>query len=161
MTSPADTRYVRGAEKLGKRIATIRAVLSVPALVQEANQLLLRRTLRRFDQQVDPDNRPWTPLAESTLARRGRAGGSKGSPILVQSGELRRSIKIIKGGAGTIYTNTGAEGRIGVEGSESLVGKARAHQRGTKNIPVRRFLGIGRPDVKAVDGLLRRKAESL
>lgn len=156
-----DTKYVRGAERLGRRIATIRAAVSVPVLVREANELLLRRTLDRFDREVDPDGKPWPALAGSTLERRKRANGFVGKPKLVQTGELRASIQLIRGGEGTLYTNTGAGGRIGIEGDEALVGKARAHQRGYKNIPVRRFLGIGKNDVTAVDGLLRRTAAKL
>ena len=158
MTTLQDTRYVRGAEKLGKRIATIRAALSVPVIAREANELLLRRTLARFDREVDPDGKPWPALASETLARRNRANGYPGKPKLVQTGELRASIKLLRGGEGSVYTNTGAGGRIGIEGDENLVGKARAHQRGYGNIPVRRFLGIGRNDVTAVDGLMRRIA---
>lgn len=153
-----DTKFVRGAERLGRRIATVRAALSLPLLVRETNELLLRRTLDRFDREVDPDGKPWPALADTTLERRRRAGGYPGKAKLVQTGELRASIQLIRGGEGTIFTNTGAGGRIGIEGDEELIGKARAHQRGLNNIPVRRFLGIGRNDITAVDGLLRRKA---
>ena len=159
-----DSKFVRGAEKLRRRIQTIRDTLGVKALTTEIGDLLLRRTLDRFDKQVDPDGRPWTPLAQSTLERRKRAGGRPGMPILRQSGELRGSIKLIRTAveAGTAtYVNTGAGVRIGVEGDSDLIGKARAHQKGykPKGIPIRRFMGVGRLDITAVDGLMRRAAK--
>ena len=153
-----DSPYVSGAAKLSKRIATIRAALAVPVLTKEIGELLLRRTLDRFEREVDPNYTPWRPLASSTLARRKRAGGVPGAKILQQTGAMKKSIKIIRGdNTGTIYTNTGAGVRIGIE-DEEQVPKARAHQRGTPRIPVRKFLGIGSRDVNAVDGLLRRAA---
>lgn len=153
-----DTQFVKGAEKLATRIRTIRATLAVSVLENEIGQLLLRRTLDRFDREVDPDNKPWTPLAPSSLERRRRSGGKQGKKILVQSGAMRGAIRRIRGSAsGLVAANTGAGFRIGVDDQEQT-GKALAHQKGTSSIPVRRFLGIGRLDIKAVDGLLRRRS---
>lgn len=154
-----DTRYVRGAERLSRRIATIRANLNVQDIVGEVGNLLLKRTQERFDREVTPDGVPWVPLKRSTIERKRRAGyGDKGK--LKRTEALRKSIRIIKGGAGTTFTNTGAGLRIGVEDPE-IVPRAVAQNRGTGRIPARRFLGIGRLDVKAVDGLLRRRAAKM
>lgn len=158
--SVTDTEYVRGAARLAQRIRTLRAALSLPVLENEIGQLLLRRTLQRFDNEVDPDGRPWAPLSTETLRRRKRKGGKQGKKILVQTGAMRAAIRRIRGSAsGLIAVNTGAGFRIGVADKEQT-GKAAAHQFGTAGIPVRRFLGIGRLDVKSVDSFLRRRADT-
>lgn len=155
----ADTEFVRGAERLGRRIATIRENLRLPVMTQEIGELLLRRTHERFDREVDPDGRPWVPLAPSTIEIKRRLGyGNKGK--LKRTEALRRSIRIIRGGLGTTFTNTGAGVRIGIE-SPKIAEYGKAQNQGTDRIPARRFLGIGRLDVKAVDSLLRRKAKEI
>lgn len=153
-----DTKFVKGAEKLSRRIATIRNKLDLPPLVEEIGGLLLKRTRERFDKQVDPDERPWADLAPVTIKIRRRLGYGPG-PKLRRTGQLREAIQLIRGRAdGGIFTNTGAGIRIGVIDPE-VVEKARALNRGTSRIPARRFLGISRLDVKAVDSFLRRIAE--
>lgn len=153
-----DTRFVRGADKLQKRIASIRASLDLPSMVEEVQGLLLARTLRRFDAEVDPDGKAWKDLAPATVKDKLRKGGGKKK--LVKTKEMRDSIKAIRGGIGTLSTNTGAQGRIGIN-DPAVVTRARVHQKGYKKIPARRFLGIGALDIKAVDSLLRRKAKTL
>jgi phage gpG-like protein len=159
-----DTRYVGGVQKLGRRIATIRAAFSLPVLTDQISDLLVRRAKDRFEKQQDPDGKMWTPLAATTLARRRRAGGIPGRKILSQTNELRDSIRAIKGALGGIFAvNTGAGVRIGFVGGEHLQLKARAHSYGNKKrgLPQRRILGVGAADVKAVDGLLRRVAAKM
>lgn len=157
-----DTRYVHGAERLGRRMATITAALSLPVLTREVGELLLKRTLIRFKEEVDPDNVPWKPLAATTMLRRRNIPGiGEAHPILVRSTRLRGAIRVLRGqAAGAVYTNTGAGVRIGVDDPD-LVARARAHQQGNARVPQRRFLGIGRLDVKAVDSLLRRRGAKL
>lgn len=155
-----DTKFVKGADKLKTRIATIRTNLALPEMTDAIGQLLLARTLRRFDREVDPDNVPWKPRAESTMKRRERANYPPDSPLLVETGGLRNAIRLIRGGRGTVSVNTGAGVRIGVQDTQ-IAKRAGAHQRGYGHIPQRRFLGIGRLDIKAIDSLLRRKAEQL
>lgn len=155
-----DTKFVDGAEKLKRRIATITASLALPAMMNEIGELLLRRTLRRFDAEVDPDNQKWKPLASETLQRRKRSGGYEGKKILVQTGEMRKAIDIIRGGAGSVYTNTGAGVRIGIQDEEIAV-RGRVHNSGLGGIPQRRFLGIGKTDIGSVDQFLRRRADAM
>jgi hypothetical protein len=155
-----DTRFVHGAARLSQRIATLRARLALPEVVPEIGALLLRRTLDRFDHELDPDGQHWKPLTEDTFKRRGylnkeqaRAGLHQ---MLVRTGTLRDSIALIRGGLDSTFTNTGAGLRIGIPASardargELVSAYARIQNR------ERRFLGIGALDVKAVDGLLRR-----
>ena len=155
-----DTKYVNGVKKLGQRVKTIRTALALPVMVNEITDLLLRRTLDRFDREIDPDYVPWEPLADSTLARR-RRDGVKSTKKLNRTGAMRGAIKRIRGAAaGLLVTNTGAGARIGVA-DPAQTKKAAAQQYGTRFIPQRKFLGIGSLDVKSVDSLLRRKAKSL
>jgi len=152
-----ETPFVRGAERLSQRIATIRRNLSLPALTDEIGDLLLRRTMDRFDREVDPDGKSWKPLALSTLERKRRLGfGDKKK--LVRTQKMRDSIRKITGrNAGATYANTGAGVRIGISDPKEI-DKARAQNLGVPGrIPARRFLGVGRLDVKAVDSFLRRK----
>lgn len=153
-----DTRFVRGAEKLSRRISTIRARLALPPLVNEIGGLLLRRNLERFDREEDPDGVPWVPLAASTVILKRRLGyGTKGT--LKRTEHMRDAIKLIRGNAsGALYINTGARVRIGIDDPE-IERYARVHQNGNMRVPRRRFLGIGRLDVKAVDSFLRRRGQ--
>lgn len=155
----SDTEYVRGAERLKQRIATVRKNLDLPDLTFEIGSLLWRRTKQRFEDEVDPDGNPWKPLADNTLRIKRRLGyGNKKK--LQRSEALKNAIRIIRGGAGSTFTNTGAGVRIGVQ-DPKLAPIAKALNQGTPTIPARRFLGIGRLDVKAVDSLMRRKAAQL
>lgn len=153
-----DNLFVRGAERLKQRIETIRTRLALPALTNEIGELLLRRTLDRFDRAVDPDGRPWKPLSPATLRRKSAAGyAGKGS--LKRTETLRKSIRIIKSNAGATFINTGAGARIGVTGEAEA--RARVHQYGSRTVPARRFLGVGALDVKSTDSFLRRRAAAL
>ena len=154
-----DTKYVRGATKLKARIATLRRNLDLPGLMEETKTLLLRRTMQRFDAEVDPDYKPWADLKPSTLKRK-KSHGHGSAKKLVESRDMRGAIKVIRGGAGTTFTNTGAGFRIGIE-DEDIAEYGRVQNRGKKGLVARRFLGIGARDVKSVDNLLRRRAVQL
>ena len=154
----ADTPFVRGADKLLRRISTIRANLDLPDLMDEIAMLLLRRTLDRFDKEVDPDGKPWPDLSKETIRTKRRKG--LGKRKLISKGEMRSAISVIRGGLGSTFTNTGAGFRIGIQ-DDRIAKYARIQNRGNRHIPARRFLGIGSADIKAVDALLRRKARQL
>lgn len=156
-----DTPFVNGAAKLSRRIATIRERLGVGAMTEGIGNLLLERTLRRFDQEVDPDGKPWQDLAPATIMIKRRLGyGNKGK--LKRTETLRNSIDIVKGSvSGAVFTNTGAGVRLGVKGGSKVAAYGRAQNYGTERIPARRFLGIGALDVKAVDSFMRRRAQQV
>lgn len=154
----SDTRFVRGAEKLSRRISTIRSKLQLPALMDEIGELLLKRTKDRFKAEVTPEGRPWVPLSPYTL-RRKAALGYGDAQKLVRTGKLRDSIERIRGRAdGGTFFNTGAGFRIGITDPE-IAEYAKVQNQGSHDgrIPARRFLGISALDVKAVDSFLRRK----
>ena len=156
-----DNRFVHGADRLKQRIRTIRTNLGLPAMVEEIGNLLLKRTLERFEQGVDPDGNRWPELKPQTLERR-RRGGFAGEGVLQRTERLKHAIKLIKGGLGTTFINTGAGVRIGIEDPEiAIYGRVQNKGDSSHNIPARRFLGIGRLDVKAVDSLLRRKGQQI
>jgi phage gpG-like protein len=152
-----DSKFVSGATRLSKRIATIRAGLGIAALQHEVAALMLRRTEERFDREVDPDNKSWRALARVTREAKRRAGVGG---ILKRTLLLRQSLQIIRGTVtDAVYTNTGAGFRIGVSGPAAAYG--RHHQHGTPTIPKRRFLGVGALDIRSVDGFLRRRADKV
>lgn len=152
-----DSRNVTGAEKLARRIKTIRASLAIGPMVNEIGDLLLRRTLKRFDEETAPDGTKWKPLKPETQRRRAWLGVM--SPrMLVNTGNLRSSITIIRGNATeALYANTGAGVRIGIEGGTEEAEYGRHINYGTRKMRARRFLGIGPLDIKAVDAFLRRQ----
>ncbi len=160
MANVQDTPFVNGAARLSQRIRTISKNLALPVLVNEIGDLLLARTLRRFDAEITPDNDPWADLAPSTIQTKAQQGyGSKKK--LVRTGKMREAIRIIRGNAaGATYTNTGAGVRIGVADEEVAV-YARVQNSGNSHVPSRRFLGIGALDVKSVDSFLRRQGQKV
>lgn len=155
-----DTRTVTGADKLKLRIATVRASLQLPKLVDEIGVLLLRRVKDRFVKGIDADYQPWTPLSPNTIKEKARLGyGDKG--MLRRTDAMFNAIHIIRGSnAGAIVMNSGAGVRIGIN-DPLILTRARTHQRGSRKVPARPFLGVGRLDIKAVDSLMRRKAAQL
>lgn len=156
-----DTAFVSGAQKLRQRIRTISQNLALPVLTEEIGDLLYMRTMRRFRAEVDPDGRAWADLAPATL-RRKESMGLADTQKLERKGYMMAAIKKIAGNApeGTFF-NTGAGVRIGIT-DPGIAQYARAQNKGVRGrIPARRFLGIGRLDVKAVDSFLRRKSQQI
>ena len=153
-----DTPFVRGADKLRARLQRVADAVNLAALVEDIGQTLERRTIQRFDREIDPDEQPWAPLSRVTLENKKKLGcGNRRK--LVRTGELRSSIRRVRGTAG-LAVNTGAGFRIGIT-DPRIAQKGRYLNFGTRKIPARRFLGIGMLDIRAVDGLLRRKAKFL
>ena len=149
-----DNDSIRGADRLIKRLDTLRQQYDISDMMEGVAQLMLRRTQQRFDRQVDPEGNPWAPLAPSTLVRRRK--GYAGKPPLVRTGALRGAIAIIKGGTGSVFTNTGAGFRIGVQNPD-IAAYAAVQSRGSRHVPARPFLGVSDLDVRAVDGFIRRR----
>lgn len=159
----ADTRQVQGATALAKKLRTIRANARTALLDGQIMRLLLRNNQERFRRQVDPDGKPWTPLSPITVEskrRKQRAGEAlrgSASRVLVQTGALRGAIAILKGiNPGGFGINTGAGGRIGIADPD-IASYGAKHQTGLgRRLPRRRFLGVSKADIVAVDSLLKR-----
>lgn len=162
-----DTRYVRGAQRLRTRIETIKAgtPFALRAAMEEVGELLLKRTKDRFIREVDPDGIKWKELAPSTLRRKRYPPTILAfrTKILRSTGLLYDSINIVRTSKENFFSSaTGAGVRIGITNPEAEL-RGRAQQNGIKKqrLPQRRFLGIGRLDVKAADSLLRNRISKL
>lgn len=152
-------QHVLGAQKLRRRIETIRE--GVPELLSQdgLGRLLVDRMKARFIAEVDPSGKPWAKLSPRTKAGKG---------ILRKTGTLYNAIDIIRGNPTGFATATGAGFRIGLKpASNPGDGKdvsfyGRIQQNGISGrLPARRFLGVGPSDVKSVDSYLRRKLKQL
>ncbi|OIO58123.1 MAG: phage virion morphogenesis protein, partial [Proteobacteria bacterium CG1_02_64_396] len=99
----------------------------------DVGEVMLNRTLERYDQQVDPEGRPWLDLAESTLRRK-----PAGLPILVLDGFMRDSFS---------YTADGSGMALGTNKIQ-----AATHQFGddSRGIPERPFLGVNDEDEERI-----------
>jgi phage gpG-like protein len=154
----ADPKNVRGVEKLKRRIATIRSRLDLPEMTAEIGVLITRRTLERFEREVDPNEKRWADLSPNTLAKR-RSSGYGNKKKLQRTGTLKGAIRPIRGGFGTVFGNTGAGVRIGIEDEETAKYAGPLNRGVPRKIPARRFLGIGPRDIASVDAMLRRRGE--
>lgn len=95
------------------------------AVLQEAH--LYRKELVQGLTTGSPGGKSLTPLADSTLATR-RASGIRGTKPLIARGDLRRSITVVKGPAGSAFVGIlrSARGRDG----QLLVNVAQVHELG-------------------------------
>lgn len=178
-------QFVRGAEKIQRRIKTIRerTVFNLDAAVADAAANLVLRIKKRFLLGEAPNGSPWAPLAESTIQRKKYAptrpeyrNAGQGAKLL-RTRSLYDSINVIRGShAGLFAITTGAEARIGVnpddakatyEGDAGKISKygrflqtGFIHISGTQ-VPARRWLGLNANDVKSVDNILRSRIRKM
>lgn len=144
--------FVRGSQKLKRRIETIRKNVGEATKPERIEKLLLTRMRARFAAQLDPDGKPWPELAPETIENKRKAGYKFPTKALHASGRLEAALGVIRGSA-TFGVATGAGFRIGIADKGAFYG--RFHHRG-EGVPQREIFGIGASDVKAVDNLLRR-----
>lgn len=115
-----------------------------PGLMRAIGYYLRRRTVQHFEDEADPEGKPWEPLARATLAR-----------PLVKDVRRRGGRKILHGRTGHLRSRmqsrsdaTSAEVGTNVfYGPFHQFGAPRAH------IPVRAFLGIGEEDATGIHNL--------
>lgn len=163
MAKPA----VTGQKQILRRMQRIRAGLPEIMQSEEITQFLSARLRRNFDKGVDPDGKPWKPLAPSTIERKKKAGNPYPKRPLYATGLMRRSISVITGRADGIFAiNTGLGLRIGVNSGKASK-YARVHNYGgvsgnpPHNVPIRKFLALGTKDIVAVQGYVRRSIKKL
>lgn len=166
--APIIKATVTGDQRLKATLAAVTDGLLTAAMARRIEELLLKRTKRRFITKTNPAGVPWAALKGSTLDRRSRkvrAGGWNPSAfgiahygILVFEGRLADSIRIIRSGRARFATATGAGFRIGTDHPA-----AKLHQYGdsARNVPARKFLGVTRRDSSAIERLLLRQAKLL
>jgi hypothetical protein len=153
-----DTRFVRGASRVRRRIASIQAATTVALNPETLGKLLLDRVKKRFKRGVSPDGTKWPPLEPATKLRKAK---SQFKGPLMRSGTLFNAIKVIRGThAGLFAGATGAGFRIGVSDPKAaeygrLMNNGFYHVRAKRMIEPRRFMGVGELDRKAVDSALR------
>lgn len=154
---------VTGHNKIRKKINALSGVSAALMSKQHLQRLMLERTLERFDKEVDPAGNRWAPLSEQTIYRRMYTGGHP-NKTLYQFGTLRNSIGVTSKRGLASATNLGF--RIGIDSSDPrIIGIARLQNFGGytwegRRVPARRFLGIGRDDQRAAEGLMDQLATS-
>ncbi len=154
-------KVVVGVQELRRKLDLIRR--DVPKILsrERLGQFLLRRMRARFLEEKDPDGKPWKPLSPNS---------KEGAQLLVQTGNLFKSMDVMGADRGGYSLSTGFGFRIGIKsrryterfsrGGSRTVDTAvygRAHQLGNGHVPQRRFIGIGASDVRSVSELLRRE----
>jgi hypothetical protein len=153
-------QQVIGTERAIRRIRDLhRAVIGVVASSETAD-FLLARVLARFDAGVDPANRPWPGLAETTVRSKKTKGYPKPNQPLFARGDLRAAIGVIRGSsAGLLAGATGAGFRIGVRTPrEAVIGRYHNNGIGQEK---RQFIGVGPLDARALSGFFNRKLKSI
>lgn len=100
----------------------------------ESGALLERRTKERFQDEKDPDGRPWAPLKKATLRRK------KTKAILRETSTLVASIRFLPPTKNQVKVVPGVEYGI-------------YPQLGTKYAPARPYLGITAQDVTDIRGI--------
>ena len=146
MAAPALTGQVKRTRFLKAKLLALGVNTRRVFAQKELEKRMLKRTQKRFLDEVDPDGKPWEPLALSTIKRKGF------DTILIRTGHMARDIQIVKGatanGPGTTRVNTGAGFSIGTPNTPY----AKHHQNGqpSKNIPARPFLGITNDDIRSL-----------
>ena len=110
-------------------------------LMDAIGLLLENSTRERFETKRDPEGISWAQLKPQTIERKRNKNGSIRGGILVDYGDLRKSI--------TYFANTQSV-TVGSDRQYSQY-----HQTGTEHMPARRFLGLTEEDVKEIDEFIR------
>lgn len=109
------------------------------SLMLEIGYELVRSTLQRFEDEIDPDGNPWVDLKPATLARK------KGSKKLVEDGFLRGGTAVLE--ATNDFVEVGADREYAAihqfGGSANMASAPAA-------VPARPFLGVGRTDTARI-----------
>jgi hypothetical protein len=157
---------VKGASKVKRMLD--RAILGTSFVFNQKNleRLLVERTRGRFNEaggggryqsvaQRDPSGKRWKDLSPETLETHPNS-----NRILYRTGALQKSIGVVRRrmSKAQLQSPTGGGFSIGVRGGNEIQTYARVQNFGSdeRNIPARRFLGIGPGDVDAVDNFIAR-----
>jgi phage virion morphogenesis protein len=100
-------------------------------MLESLGETMRGQTVKRFVTKTGPDGKGWAPWAASTARRR------KGGSLMVDTGRLRNSFS---------FKVTSPRLTLG-----SNVNYARYHQFGTKHMPARPMLGIGKRDQAGIE----------
>nr|DAM87267.1 MAG TPA: virion morphogenesis protein [Caudoviricetes sp.] len=114
-------------------------------LMDAVGFFLENSTRERFETKRDPEGISWEQLKPATVARKQHKNGSIRGGILVDHGDLRKSI--------TYHASTQS---VAV-GTDRQYGQY--HQTGTVHLPARRFLGLSEADKDGVNDIIRQFLE--
>lgn len=104
-------------------------------------------TRERFETKRDPEGISWEQLKPATVARKQHKNGSIRGGILVDHGDLRKSI--------TYHASTQS---VAV-GTDRQYGQY--HQTGTVHLPARRFLGLSTEDQNGINDIIHQFLEDV
>lgn len=114
-------------------------------LMDAVGFFLENSTRERFETKRDPEGISWEQLKPATVARKQHKNGSVRGGILVDHGDLRKSI--------TYHASTQS---VAV-GTDRQYGQY--HQTGTVHLPARRFLGLSEADKDGINDIIRQFLE--
>ena len=114
-------------------------------LMDAIGLLLENSTRERFETKHDPEGISWEQLKPATVARKQHKNGSIRGGILVDHGDLRKSI--------TYHASTQS---VAV-GTDRQYGQY--HQTGTLHLPARRFLGLSEADKDGINDIIHQFLE--
>ena len=114
-------------------------------LMDAVGFFLENSTRERFETKRDPEGISWEQLKPATVARKQHKHGSIRGGILVDHGDLRKSI--------TYHASTQS---VAV-GTDRQSGQY--HQTGTVHLPARRFLGLSEADKDGINDIIHQFLE--
>lgn len=114
-------------------------------LMDAVGFFLENSTRERFETKHDPEGISWEQLKPATVARKQHKNGSIRGGILVDHGDLRKSI--------TYHASTQS---VAV-GTDRQYGQY--HQTGTLHLPARRFLGLSEADKDGINDIIHQFLE--
>lgn len=116
-------------------------------LMDAIGHLLENSTRKRFKTKRDPEGIDWAQLKPQTIERKRNKSGRVRGGILVDHGDLRKSITYF---ASTQSVAVGTDRHYG-----------QYHQSGTVHMPARRFLGLSAEDKTGIDKLVQQFLEDV
>ena len=116
-------------------------------LMDAVGFFLENSTRERFETKRDPEGISWEQLKPATVARKQHKNGSIRGGILVDHGDLRKSI--------TYHASTQS---VAV-GTDRQYGQY--HQTGTVHLPARRFLGLSTEDQNGINDIIHQFLEDV
>lgn len=152
-----DAAVRQGLAELARRGRNLRPVMDA------IGAALVSGTDKRFEDQRDPEGKPWAPLAASTLLRRaGKKAKLKSGGFSKRARERMANAKILLDQAMLVRSLTHRADDAAVAVGTNLV-YGRIHQLGgvagrgrATTITARPYLGASASDVQTIGGLLAR-----
>ena len=150
-----------GIDRVKKVLGAVATGASVAFGSGKLEELLLERTLARFDPegsnlyaQKSPDGVKWAELADSTKRKRSNKDYSQ---KLVDTGAMRDKITILnKAPLEKIKSAFGATSIIGIQPGTKEAKIGEYHQSGTPRMPARPWLGVNEKDMNDMNKLVRK-----